>query len=146
MEHRVLSIEELRRWVRSKVREPGGHRDPAGKRGTEFAPKAFARAIGLHFTDLYSFARGKKGISPERQRLMSRFVTDWENGLIEFGTAANAHGGKTKRVLVHRSTPKPRPVRMVLDLPHMKLRLIARPPASPILPSFKDVLGKVARK
>lgn len=146
MTDRILSIEEIRRWLKGKLKATGKlSRNPGMRHGEEFAVNPFCRAVGIDYSDLYRFAAGRERypLSPHRQRVFSRFIADWENGLLEFSTVK--HRG-TRRQLVHRTTPKVRPQRMVLDWQRGKLQFVARPPLNPTLPSFKDVFGNLRSK
>lgn len=89
---------------------------------------AFCRAVGIDRAGLTRFKQGDdKVIGVRPLRLMSRFISDWENGLLEFG--GKRHTG---RVLIHRATPKPRPPRMTLAFTEggPKLKFLARPAPS----------------
>lgn len=107
---RVLSIEEIRRWVNANFTRGD---DPAKMMIERELPlKGFCRAVGVQPAHLTRFKQGQNGVIGARKlSLISRFITDWENGMLEFGGTRY-----TGRVLIHREKPKPRPPRMTLAL------------------------------
>lgn len=121
---RVLSIEEIHRWLSSHFTRGWTVEKMLAPR--DLPQAAFCRTVGLDRGDLSRFIHNQKPLSPRVQRNVSKFILDWEAGMIEFERVADR-----RYRLVHRATPKRRPPRMTIafdDGP--KLRLISRLPAS----------------
>lgn len=137
---RVHSVEEIRRWFRGKFKGLGerGKNISKGLK-SEFPGRSVARVLNVPVVDLYSYVSGARKIPVHRQRTISRFICDWERGLLEFRPVGQRH----KMMLFHRATPKPMPVRFVLDWQKSKLHLIARPPAAHVMPRLRDGFKKV---
>ncbi len=123
---RVLSTEEIRRWVNSNFTRGKTIEKVLTER--ELPMSAFCRTVGINPADLTRFKKSAHLPSHRVLRLISRFIGDWESGMLEFG------GRRERgRFLVHRETPKPRPGRMTLSFTTdgPRLKTLPRPPASP---------------
>lgn len=107
---RVLPREEIRRWVISNFTRGDAPEKMLADR--ELPMAAFCRTVGISTANLTRFKNGRNDVLGARPlRLMSRFIIDWENGLLEFGGTR-----QRGRTLIHRSKPKPRPPRMTLAI------------------------------
>lgn len=107
---RVLPREEIRRWVISNFTRGDAPEKMLADR--ELPMAAFCRVVGISTSNLTRFKNGRNDVlGPRPLRLMSRFIIDWENGLLEFGGTR-----QSGRVLIHRSKPRPRPTRMTLSI------------------------------
>lgn len=141
----MLSIEELRRWFLRRKKRPDG-----------FVLRSFLRSVDFRRADFQRWLAGARPLALERQRVISRFVEDWEAGLIEFRVRSRKgkvpRDGQGKRGghiwdMHHRTTPRPMPIRMNVDLSGGKPRLsfVARPERLR-MPSFPDVAGALLKK
>lgn len=146
MDRHVLSIEEIRAWLRARF----GHEEVKGSaltKSRDLPNRAFCRAVGLDFADMHRLKHGreKRPVSPARQRVISRFICDWENGLLEFVRLGTGRRNKL-RVLVHRETPKLPPARLAIEfVDGPKIRRLARPaPATP-MPKFSDAMRNLTK-
>ncbi len=138
-----LSKDDIRRFLLKalpKVAGGKGQKNITASRGRELPPRAFARAVGIHWTTLNDMRDGKQPIGRRHQAVLSRFIRDWENGMLEFGFGKNQ-----SRFLVHRQTPLPRAMTMSVRWQGgAKLVIAPRPAANPRLPSFKDIFADIA--
>lgn len=136
----MLSIEEIGRWCLRRKRRPDG-----------FVLRSFLRAINFDRKDYERWLQGKRQLPLERQRIISRFIEDWESGMVEFrvrsrkGVVPRDGLGKRGGIIYdlhHRSTPRPMPIRMNVDLSSGRARLSFVPkPERLRMPSFPDVAG-----
>lgn len=121
---RTLSISEIRHWCESNFTRGESYDKINAFR--ELPRRGFCRAVGLDKGNFQRFLDGERDLSPRIQRVMSRFILQWEAGLLEF----TGHHRNKKSTLVHRATPRPVPLRMTLvfsDGP--KLRMAKKLPA-----------------
>ena len=135
----MLANEELKRWFRAK-------RD--GRRDREMKMKSLFRHVGLKESNFKLWLRGNAKLTHRMQRILSRFVEDWEAGLIEFvpdWSYPRANGQKAR--IVHRATPRPMPQRMTIDFSgsRPRLTLLGRPPRDR-MPGFPEISGKLTPK
>ena len=135
----MLSIEQMLKWGLAHT----ARHIRMGDHDRDFATNAFCRAIGLDYTDFYGWLNGRKELKPGAARRMSRFIEQWEAGMLEFkrdksGKQANG----LKRVLVHRSAPRRMPTRMVIDLSGRAPRLqMLGQPTLERMPDFPSLAG-----
>lgn len=140
----MLSIEELRRWCLKRKKRPEG-----------FVLRSFLRAINFGRKEYEHWLRGKRSLPLERQRIISRFVEDWEAGMVEFRLRSRKgivpRDGQGKRGghiydLHHRDTPRPMPIRMSVDLSGAKPRITFMGKRERLrMPSFPDVAGTLKK-
>ena len=137
-----LSLDDIRRWLSLHVKK-GRVTVPSAHRGRELPTRALARAVGIHWTELHGMRDGKVNIGRRHRAVLSRFIRDWENGLLEFETLGKKGGyAASKRVLVHRATPRPRAMTMSVSWKDgAKLTIAPRPAANPRIPQFKDIFA-----
>lgn len=138
----ALSLDDIRRWLRAAM--PAGEVTVPGKtHGRDLPVKALARAVGIDRRDLYHMMRGHLAINGKQQARLTRFIRDWENGMLEFRIAGKAYGhAARKMLLVHRQTPRPRAIRMSVDWRHgAKLTIAPRVAPNPRIPQFRDLFA-----
>lgn len=144
----VLSIEYIRAWA--KARLSGGKLTDFNR---ELPNNAFCRTIGI---DPAFFAKIVAGVDPmpaRYQRLLSRFIRDWENGLLYFtpskivGAGPGKLRGRTKRE-VRRVTEKPKPkTRFAIEFKGgPKVAIIGRPPPNPTTPNILELMARLRSK
>jgi hypothetical protein len=137
----TLGSEEIKRWFRARL---------FARRDRDLNLKSMLRGLSIDHSTFFRWLRGKpRGrISPAQQRLLGRFIEDWDAGLIEFvpdRSRPRANGAKGR--LVHRTTPRPMPVRMVVDLSggRPRLQLLGKP-VRDRFPSLPEISGKLTPK
>lgn len=132
----ILSTEEIRRWCRAHTRR--GQSKYLNKEAREFATMAFLRHIGFDHRDFYRFVDSRYGLTADKQRVMSRFIEDWEAGLIEFSKGGGENGRGRK--VVHLSIPRKKPSRGMIDFTGTRPKLFLVPRRDPDrMPSFPSV-------
>ncbi len=134
----LLSKDDIRRWLALHIKR-GEITDPGNHHGRELPVKALERAVAINYKELHGMRDGKVNIGRRHQAVLSRFIRDWENGLLEFG-----YGGVTghKRILIHRETPRPRAMTMNVSWQAgAKLTIAPRPALNPRIPQFKDLFA-----
>lgn len=141
-----LSKDDIRRWLslhikKGEITEPGKHH------GRELPQRALCRAVGIDNSDLHAMRDGKLSLGRRHVAVLSRFIRDWENGLLEFGRAGKGNGHATmKRILIHRETPRPRAMTMNVSWKGgAKLTIAPRPALNPRIPQFKDLFQGLKR-
>lgn len=136
----MLSIEQMRRWC---LAHTSRNRRNFGQHNREFSTFAFLRALGMQRQNFYNWMHGNKPLYGQQPRLMSKFIEDWEAGLLEFVRGPKSHD--TKRILRHRSVPKKMPIRMVVDITggSAKLRMLGKPVLER-MPDFPSLSGALS--
>lgn len=136
-----LSVEDIRRWLEIHIWR-GRVTNPHAAKGRELPVKALGKAVGIDFTRLRAMRDERRPIGKRAQASLSRFIRDWENGMLEFGT-----GKQHKRFLIHRATPKPRGIRMAVEWKNgAKLTILPRPAMNPRIPQFRDIFANLTKK
>lgn len=137
----LLSIADIRRWLSVHLKR-GEVKNPHAAKGRELPARAFAKAVGIHWTDLHAMRDGERPIGKRHQHNLTRFIRDWENGMLEFAT-----GKWGKRTLVHRQTPKPKSLTFAVDWQRgAKLSILPRPAANPRIPQFRDLFAGLTKR
>lgn len=140
----LLSTDDIRRWLNIHLKK-GGTKNPHATIGRELPARAFAKAVGVHWTDLHRMRDGKIPIGKRAQRNLSRFIRDWENGWLEFGYGTGRQ--RNTRLLIHRQTPKPRTMRMSVSWDKgAKLSILPRPAANPRIPALRDLFAGLTKR
>lgn len=137
----VLSEDEIIAWLKRNFLR--GARNLGKSDGGELPNRAFCRAVGLDDGDLSRIISGKEGPLKTRIRVLSRFIRDWENGLLEFSYERRPghQGGKAMRVLKHLATPKRMPVKFTVELGQVaRLRLSSKPAPTYRFPEFRSII------
>lgn len=135
----VLTITEIRAWLKKHF--TGGSRTQVDH---ELPMRAFCAATGLHDSNLYGVRDGTRKLDPKNRHRVSRFILDWEAGLLEFG-----RGGKTGRArfLIHRQTPKPRAMRLKVSwIGGAKLERVQVARHDPRIPMFRDIFAGLDKR
>lgn len=143
----LLSVDDIRRWI-------AGQRRPDGKakfwedRG-DWSYVGFCRAVGVDVADMSLMADGRLKFPLRVQKRVSRFIRDWENGLLSFARVkTRAKGsGKQPMSLIHLQTPKPRAIKMAVSWTRgAKLTITPRPAPNPRIPHFRDLFAVFKEK
>lgn len=140
----ILSTADIRRFLNVHLKK-GETKNPYAAIGRELPARAFAKAVAVHWTDLHRMRDGKIPIGQRARRNLSRFIRDWENGMLEFGYGTGKY--HSARILIHRQTPKPRAITMAVSWDKgAKLSILPRPAANPRIPHFKDLFAGLTKR
>lgn len=151
----ILSAKECLRWMRSKFWKKRKW-NPRLNEGGELPYAAFCRAVKLDPGTVAHYLSGKDPIPKDRIGPLSRFIRDWENGLIEFtpkGTKLERRpdgrvllAGPIPRQMVHRDTPKKMPVIARVTFANgPKLSWVEKPRPAHRFPEFKDAFELIRK-
>jgi hypothetical protein len=144
----VLSKDDIRKWLLANTRR-GQVEFWKTKSAAEGVPvMPLARVVGIHQSDIYKMAKGQIGITNREQARLSRFIRDWENGLLAFTEPSyGGRAGRNPSRLIHLKTPRPRAIRMSVSWDGgAKLTIAPRPTMNPRIPQFKDIFANLQEK
>lgn len=148
----ILSTKECLSWMRGKFWKQKKW-NPTKNRGGELPINAFCRVLKMARSDVHNMLTGKDPIPKSRHPIISRFIKDWENGMLEFdgGNYVKGRNGMVPRYLVHRTEPAKRAPRMTIDLDFKRgvtpsIRWIPKPKPNIRLPEFKDAFELMVKK
>lgn len=131
----MLSSEALRRWCRGKIKVGAVGR--VNDRHGEFCFRAFVRSVAWESRDLRRWLKEGDTIPLRVQRLMSRFVADWDAGRIAF----TPYAVFKPRRLVHVERPRPRNrLSVAIGAAGPKLSLEPRHEREAPMPTFRDLI------
>ena len=144
----ILSLDDIFRWIKGK-RRPDKDAKFWEARG-DWSFIGFCRAVGVDESDMNHMAAGHFKMPLRVQKRVSRFIRDWENGLLTFvrEPRGNAKGaGHRKMVLRHLQVPKPRGMSMSVSWTKgPKLTIAPRPSPNPRIPQFRDLFANLQQK
>lgn len=135
----MLGTEDIRKWFRGKM---------DGRQKRDFKLASMLRTIKWGHREFRRWLEGDVPINKERQKVISRFIEDWEAGFLEFAPDWNyKYANGLKGTLVHRTTPRHVPARLTINFEGRSPRLTLLPkPKRERLPSFPEISGKLTGK
>lgn len=130
----LIPKQQLRAWLKSLIKSGTYHK--MTRPGLTL--NALATHTGIPLNSLkWLVHKETANISMERHRLLSKIMSDHENGILDF---KSIH--KTKKVPVFVEKPKPRvKYKVSFGLKGVSLSPIDRPKVAARMPTMKDLLG-----
>lgn len=130
--HQLLNPQEIAKWL-DKITVKGGR----GKQREGVSMTQVAKATGIPITSIRWFRNPQTAkMSAERQHALSRFIAEYENGIITF------KGVGIQKRMVRVANPRPRvEYKFTIGPKGVSLRPADRPRIGGKMPKFKDLMG-----